>query len=375
MTDKLTVALLFGGRSSEHSISCATAGGVLAAIDRDRYTVIPVGITRDGAFVLEDDDPTKFTLSAAALPEVTDNGSRVLWPDSAASRELTVVDGSGRRSLGSVDLVFPILHGPYGEDGTVQGMLELVDLPFVGSGVLASALGMDKHFTKTVLQHSGLAVAPWHTVTADDWAETPDQAYAALAELGLPAFVKPARAGSSVGVSRVASPDQLAEAMAVALAEDDKVLIEAGLVGRELEVAVLQGRPGDPAHASVAGEVVVTGRDFYDFAAKYLDAAGIELVCPADLAPADLAEMQRIAVRAFEAIDAGGLARVDFFLTADGWVINEINTMPGFTPISMFPSCWLASGYTYPQLIDELIEVALARAAHKRRRTSAVVTE
>lgn len=325
--------------------------------------------------MLEDDDPTKFTLSAAALPEVTDNGSRVLWPDSAASRELTVVDGSGRRSLGSVDLVFPILHGPYGEDGTVQGMLELVDLPFVGSGVLASALGMDKHFTKTVLQHSGLAVAPWHTVTADDWAETPDQAYAALTELGLPAFVKPARAGSSVGVSRVASPDQLAEAMAVALAEDDKVLIEAGLVGRELEVAVLQGRPGDPAHASVAGEVVVTGRDFYDFAAKYLDAAGIELVCPANLAAADLAEMQRIAVRAFEAIDAGGLARVDFFLTADGWVINEINTMPGFTPISMFPSCWLASGYTYPQLIDELIEVALARAAHKRRRTSAVVTE
>ena len=375
MTDKLTVALLFGGRSSEHSISCATAGGVLAAIDRDRYTVIPVGITRDGTFVLEDDDPTKFALTAAALPEVTDNGTRVLWPDSARSRELIVVDDSGRRSLGSIDLVFPILHGPYGEDGTVQGMLELVDLPFVGSGVLASALGMDKHFTKTVLQQASLAVAPWRTITADDWADAPETAYAALDELGLPAFVKPARAGSSVGVSRVASADQLAEAMVVALAEDDKVLIEAGLVGRELEVAVLQGRPGEPAHASVAGEVVVTGRDFYDFAAKYLDAAGIELLCPADLAPADLAEMQRIAVRAFEAIDAGGLARVDFFLTADGWVINEINTMPGFTPISMFPSCWLASGYTYPQLIDELIEVALARAAHRRRRTSAVVTE
>ncbi|MGY4857223.1 D-alanine--D-alanine ligase family protein [Cryobacterium sp. AP23] len=375
MTDKLTVALLFGGRSSEHSISCATAGGVLAAIDRERYTVIPVGITRDGAFVLEDDDPTKFTLSAAALPEVIDNGSRVLWPDSATSRELTVVDASGRRSLGTIDLVFPILHGPYGEDGTVQGMLELVDLPFVGSGVLASAIGMDKHFTKTVLQQASLAVAPWRTITADDWADAPGMAYAALEELGLPAFIKPARAGSSVGVSRVTSRDQLAEAMTVALAEDDKVLIEAGLVGRELEVAVLQGRPGEAAHASVAGEVVVTGRDFYDFAAKYLDAAGIDLVCPANLDAADLAEMQRIAVRAFEAIDAGGLARVDFFLTADGWVINEINTMPGFTPISMFPSCWLASGYTYPQLIDELIEVALARASHRRRRPSAVVTE
>ncbi|MBX0298702.1 D-alanine--D-alanine ligase [Cryobacterium sp. 1639] len=375
MTDKLTVALLFGGRSSEHSISCATAGGVLAAIDRERYTVIPVGITRDGAFVLEDDDPAKFALSSAALPEVIDNGSRVLWPDSAASRELTVVDASGRRSLGTVDLVFPILHGPYGEDGTVQGMLELIDLPFVGSGVLASAIGMDKHFTKTVLQQASLAVAPWRTITADDWADAPGMAYAALEELGLPAFVKPARAGSSVGVSRVSSSDQLAEAMTVALAEDDKVLIEAGLVGRELEVAVLQGRPGEPAHASVAGEVVVTGRDFYDFAAKYLDAAGIDLVCPANLDAADLAEMQRIAVRAFESIDAGGLARVDFFLTETGWVINEINTMPGFTPISMFPSCWLASGYTYPQLIDELIEVALARAAHRRRRTSAVVAD
>jgi D-alanine-D-alanine ligase len=334
-----------------------------------------VGITRDGAFVLEDDDPTKFALTAAALPEVVDNGTRVLWPDSAASRELTVADASGRRSLGSVDLVFPILHGPYGEDGTVQGLLELVDLPFVGSGVLASAIGMDKHFTKTVLQHAGLTVAPWRTISADDWADTPALAYAALDELGLPAFVKPARAGSSVGVSRVTTLDQLAEAMTVALSEDSKVLIEAGLVGRELEVAVLQGRPGEPAHASVAGEVVVTGRDFYDFAAKYLDAAGIDLVCPANLADGDLAEMQRVAVRAFEAIDASGLARVDFFLTADGWVINEINTMPGFTPISMFPSCWLASGYTYPQLIDELIEVALARAAHRRRRTSAVVAD
>ncbi|QYF75170.1 D-alanine--D-alanine ligase family protein [Cryobacterium sp. PAMC25264] len=367
MTDKLTVALLFGGRSSEHSISCATAGGVLAAIDRDRYTVIPVGITRDGAFVLEDDDPEKFALTASALPEVTDNGTRVLWPDSAGNRELSIVDASGRRSLGTVDLVFPILHGPYGEDGTVQGMLELVDLPFVGSGVLASALGMDKHYTKTVLQHASLAVAPWRTITADDWDEAPGMAYAALEELGLPAFVKPARAGSSVGVSRVSSPDQLAEAMAVALAEDDKVLIEVGLVGRELEVAVLQGRPGEPTHASVAGEVVVTGRDFYDFAAKYLDADGIDLVCPAVLPADDLAEMQRIAVRAFEAIDADGLARVDFFLTEQGWVINEINTMPGFTPISMFPSCWLASGYTYPQLIDELIEVALARSARRRR--------
>jgi D-alanine-D-alanine ligase len=359
--DKLTVALLFGGRSSEHSISCATAGGVLAAIDRDRYTVIPIGITADGAFVLEADDPARFRLNAEALPRVVDNGTRVHWPDSTRSRELTVTDADGTRSLGTVDLVFPILHGPFGEDGTIQGMLELVGLPYVGSGVLASSLGMDKHFTKTVFQQAALPVAPWRTITAEDWAEAPGMAYAALEQLGVPAFVKPARAGSSVGVSKVSTPDQLADAMAVALAEDDKVLIEAGLVGRELEISVLQGRPGEPTRASVAGEVIVSGRDFYDFDAKYLDAPGIDLVCPAALSEAELDTMRGLAIRAFDAIDGAGLARVDFFLTANGWVINEINTMPGFTPISMFPSCWLASGYTYPQLIDELIEVALSR--------------
>ena len=286
------------------------------------------------------------------------------WPESTASRELTVTDADGSRSLGAVDLVFPILHGPFGEDGALQGMLELVGLPYVGSGVLASALGMDKHFTKTVFRQASLPIAPWRTITADDWAEAPGMAYAALEEVGLPAFVKPARAGSSVGVGKVSTREQLAGAMAVAFAEDTKVLIEPGLVGREIEVAVLQGRPGEPTRASVAGEVIVSGREFYDFAAKYLGAPGIDLVCPANLTADELAAMQKLAVRAFEAIDGAGLARVDFFLTPDGWIINEINTMPGFTPISMFPSCWLASGYTYPQLIDELIDVALAHAAH-----------
>lgn len=311
--------------------------------------------------MLEEDDPARFRLNAEALPRVVDNGTRVGWPDSTSSRELTVTDADGTRSLGTVDLVFPILHGPFGEDGTVQGMLELVGLPYVGSGVLASALGMDKHFSKTVFQQASLPVAPWRTITAEDWAQAPGLAYAALEDLGFPAFVKPARAGSSVGVSKVSSSAQLADAMTVALAEDGKVLIEAGLVGRELEIAVLQGRPGEPARASVAGEVIVSGRDFYDFDAKYLGAPGIDLVCPADLGDDELATMRALAIRAFDAIDAAGLARVDFFHTATGWVINEINTMPGFTPISMFPSCWLATGYTYPQLIDELIEVAMSR--------------
>lgn len=339
---------------------------MLAAIDRERYDVIPVGVTRDGAYVLERDDAAAFTLNPHAMPAVVDNGTRVRWPDSAASCTLTVREADGsERALGDADLVFPILHGPWGEDGTLQGMLELIGLPYVGSGVLASALGMDKHFTKTVLQHAGLPVAPWRTVSGYQWRTDPDAVLATIAPLGVPLFVKPARAGSSVGVTKLTGLDQLAAAMETALLEDDKVLIEAGLVGREVEIAVLGGRAGEPTRASVAGEIVVSGREFYDFAAKYLDAPGVELICPATLTADELADMQSLAVRAFDAIGGEGLARVDFFLTAAGFVINEINTMPGFTPISMFPKCWQASGLAYPQLIDELIDVALARAGHQ----------
>ncbi|AND16780.1 D-alanine--D-alanine ligase A [Rathayibacter tritici] len=335
---------------------------MLRAIDRDRFEVIPIGITPDGAFVLEEDRPEKFALDAAALPVVEDNGTRVHWPESVLSRELTVTaaDGSSR-SLGDVDVVLPILHGPWGEDGTVQGMLELVGVPYVGSGVLASALGMDKHFTKTVLQAAGLAVAPWYLVTEAEWRTDPGDASAALDELGLPAFVKPARAGSSVGVSRVGERAQLDAALEEAFAHDSRVLIESGVIGREVEIGVLGGRRGVPARASVAGEVIVTGRGFYDFEAKYLGASGIELVCPADLTGDELAEMRSLAVRAFDAIGAEGLARVDFFLTAHGFVVNEINTMPGFTPVSMFPRMWGASGVDYPHLIGELIDSALDR--------------
>jgi len=287
----------------------------------------------------------------------------VRWPERVGSRELTVVGEDGVPfTLGPIDIVFPILHGRFGEDGTVQGMLELVDLPYVGSGVLASSLGMDKHFTKTVLQAAGIAVAPWVRFTAHEWATAPEEVLASLGSLGSPAFVKPARAGSSVGVSKVSTPDAFRAAIELALAEDSTVLVETGLVGREVECAVLESLPGEGPRVSVAGEVVVTGRDFYDFEAKYLDAPGIELVCPADLRPEQLSEMQDLSRRAFEALGCAGLARVDFFLTADGFVVNEVNTMPGFTPISMFPSCWLASGLSYPELITELIEVARARS-------------
>ncbi len=358
-SDRIRVALVFGGRSSEHSVSCATAGGVLAALNRSRYDVVPIGITRDGAFVLEDDDPAKFRMEGG-LPSVVDNGTRIHWPASSLSRELTVRADSGTRSLGDIDIVFPILHGRFGEDGTLQGMLELLGLPYVGAGVLASSVGMDKHFTKTVLRASGVAVAPWVTISAAEWGHDRRARVESLG--GWPLFVKPARAGSSVGVSRATDDATLVAGIDLALREDTKALVETALIGREIECAVLAGRDGAPPRVSVAGEIVIPNGEFYDFESKYLapDAAG--LVCPADLTPEQLAEMQSLAARAFLAIDGTGLARVDFFLTADGFVVNEVNTMPGFTPISMFPKCWVASGLSYPELLDELIALGLETA-------------
>ncbi|WES65190.1 D-alanine--D-alanine ligase [Microbacter sp. GSS18] len=360
--NKPAVAVLFGGRSSEHSISSATAGGVLRAIDRDRFRVIPVGITRDGAYVLEDDDPEKFALNPDRLPEVVDNGTRVVWPESTLTRELKVVDASGERSLGDVDVVLPILHGRFGEDGTIQGFLELLGIPYAGAGVLMSAIGMDKHTTKSVLKAADVPVVPWVTVTRAGLERNRALWEQRIRALGLPVFVKPARAGSSVGVSKVADWSELDVALEVAFAEDSAVLVEQSVVGRELECGVLQSRDGGLPRVSLAGEIVVSGRDFYDFEAKYLGADGIDLVCPAELGDGELGEMQRIAARAFEAVGGEGLARVDFFFTGTEFFVNEVNTMPGFTPISMFPTCWIASGMTYPELVTELIDMALERA-------------
>jgi D-alanine-D-alanine ligase len=355
-----TVALLFGGRSSEHTISCATAAGVLAALDRDLYHVIPIGITRDGAFTLQPDDAAAFAMNPDAMPEVSDNGTRVHFPSSAVDREFTVTEADGTtRSLGEVDVAFPILHGPFGEDGTIQGLLELLGVPYVGNGVLASALGMDKHFTKNVLEAAGITVAPWVTVTRTQWELENVLWRGRASSLGLPVFVKPSRAGSSVGVSKVTSWEQLDAALEVAWAEDGKALIEKAMVGREIECGVLSARDGGSPRVSVGGEIIVTGREFYDFAAKYLDESAAQLLCPADLSDGETWEMQRIAARAFEAIGCSGLARVDFFFTGTEFVVNELNTMPGFTPISMFPKCWAAAGLTYPELIDELIQLGL----------------
>lgn len=359
--DKQTVVVLFGGRSSEHSISSATAGGVLGAIDRDRYSVIPVGITREGAFVLEEDRPEKFPLDAEHLPEVVDNGTRVLWPEPGGDRTLRVTHPDGSvTGLGEFDVVLPILHGQHGEDGTLQGYFDTLEVPYAGGGVLDSALCMDKHFMKVVLASAGIAVAPWITVRKREWDADTTSLTAQAAELGLPLFVKPARAGSSVGVSKVDSLEELAAAMDIAFAEDEKVLVETGVVGREIEVAILDGADG--ARASLPGEIILTSRGFYDFEGKYLGGDGVDVVCPAEVSAAELAAIQQTGILAFEAVDGRGLARVDMFLTADGTlVVNELNTMPGFTPISMFPKCWIASGLSYRDLITELIEAGLRR--------------
>jgi len=358
---KLNLVLLFGGRSSEHSISCATAAGVLGAIDRTKYNVIPVGITQQGVFVPAADDAAKWALRKGELATVPDEGSRIEFALDG-SREITRLDITGARSsLGQVDVVFPVLHGPFGEDGTIQGYLELLGVPYVGNGVLASAAGMDKEFTKALFLAAGVPVTPHVVIHQRDWLANPEAALAEVEKLGEPPlFVKPARAGSSVGVSKVKQLSEFKAAAKLAFESDNKLVVEKGLVGREVECAVISGRGTDAPRVSVAGEIVVTGREFYDFEAKYQDEDSVDLIIPAKLTDAELAEMQGIARKAFLALGCEGLARVDFFLTADGFFVNEINTMPGFTPLSMFPSLWQASGIAYPDLIDELVYLALS---------------
>lgn len=333
---------------------------MLSAIDRDRYAVIPVGITRAGAFVLEEDDPAKFALDPQRLPEVVDNGTRIVWPEAAGERMLRVRRDDGTlHDLGRIDVVLPILHGSHGEDGTIQGFLDTIEVPYAGGGIIDSAICMDKHFMKIALQAAGVPVSPGITVRAAE--AEPGIVTERMGGASFPWFVKPARAGSSVGVSKVHGPEDLADALRLAFAEDDKVLVERGVAGREIEVGVLEGRGGAPARASVPGEIVLTTREFYDFDGKYLGGDGVEVVCPAELSDTEVAAVREMALRAFASVDGRGLARVDFFLTADGPIVNEVNTMPGFTPFSMFPKCWIASGMSYPELISELVDTALER--------------
>jgi D-alanine-D-alanine ligase len=351
-TPRLRVAVIFGGVSSEHAISCVTAGSVLAALDPDRYDVVPVGITAAGRWVLASRD-TVLAIQGRELPHVADSGASV-----ALSGDPTAVPAA----LAGVDVVFPLLHGPYGEDGTIQGLLELAGVPYVGSGVFASAAAMDKVHMKKLLAAAGLEV-PAYAVVRKGRPSATD-----VLDLGLPVFVKPARSGSSIGISKVTRRGDLDAALALAHGHDPKALVETAVTGREIECGVLAGVDGAPAEASLPAEVrIAPGVEFYDFEAKYMPESGTEFDIPPDLEPDVIARIQQVALTAFDALDCEGLARVDIFLTPDGRVIvNEVNTMPGFTPVSMFPQMWAASGVDYVTLVGRLLDDAIRRGTGLR---------
>ncbi|MFF4453920.1 D-alanine--D-alanine ligase family protein [Streptomyces goshikiensis] len=365
---KPRVAVVFGGRSSEHAISVVTAGAVLRSIDRSKYEVLPIGITTDGRWALTADEPSRMAIADRKLPNVDDladseDGAVVLSVDPANREVVYTEPGAVPKALGEVDVVFPMLHGPYGEDGTLQGLLELAGIPYVGSGVLASAVGQDKDYMKRVFTSFGLNVGPYLTIRPREWTLDADAARGRIldfaAEHGWPLFVKPARAGSSIGITKVDDASGLDEAVREAQRHDPKIIVEALLRGREIECGVLEFEDGP--RASAPAEIPpVSSHDFYDFEAKYIDSASG--IVPAPLTPEQTAEVQRLAVEAFEAASCEGLVRADFFLTEDGtFVINEINTMPGFTPISMYPRMWQESGVEYQELVDRLIQAALRR--------------
>ena len=357
---RIRVAVVFGGRSGEHSISCVSAGSVLAHLDRDEFEVTAIGITPKGSWV-QVDPGVVLAIEDRTMPAVS-GGAAVMLPadPTVAALVPTGPDSVGRPAL-DVDVVFPVLHGPYGEDGTIQGLLELADLPYVGPGVLASAAGMDKEFTKKLLAAEGLPVGRYVVLRPG----TGTLSFPDRERLGLPVFVKPARAGSSLGVNRVDNWADLDHAIAVARAADPKVLVEAAMLGREIECGVLEF-PDGRIEASPCAEIHVQGHQFYDFDAKYLDDVATFDI-PADLPDDVAARVRQMAVAAFRALDAQGLARVDFFVTGDGEVsVNEVNTMPGFTPISMYPRMWQAAGLSYPELLSTLIRTALARGTGLR---------
>jgi D-alanine-D-alanine ligase len=373
--NKLRVGVLYGGRSGEHEVSLASAASVLAHLDRSRYEPVAIRIGRDGVWRLDGAGPTRVSaadvITAAQRGEAgpADAATVVLRPH-PSTEPLLVLDAHGTvTGRLAIDVIFPVLHGPFGEDGTLQGLLELADLAYVGPGVAASAVGMDKVLMKQVFEAHGLPQTRWCACTAFDWQHEPASVRQRALALGLPLFVKPANLGSSVGISKVRTANALDAAITEALQYDRKVIIEAGVdQAREIECAVLGN---DEPRASGAGEII-PGREFYDYEAKYLDDSSVSVI-PADLPDAQVRDVQRLAVAAFRAIDGSGLSRVDFLLSRStgALLLNEINTMPGFTTISMFAKLWAASGLPFGPLLDELITLALARhAARQALRTT-----
>jgi D-alanine-D-alanine ligase len=396
---KIRVAVVFGGRGPEHAVSCMGGGNVLRAIDRDRYEVVPVGITREGGWVLAADEPARLTITDGQLPSVeavADPGAQVVpWAGgSGAAGELappaepgqaltTSAPGRIPPLLSEVDVVLPLLHGPWGEDGTIQGLLELAGVPYVGAGVLASAVSMDKEYMKIIFQARGLPVGPHVVVRERDWPPAEDEGvlaagdsaavlerkrvFDAIAELGWPLFVKPARGGSSIGTSKASDLTELHASIENARQYDPKVIVEAAIEGSEIECAVLEGLPGGSPDASVPAQLMIDGdEEFYDFEAKYLDqASGVAI--PPPIPEEDQQEIRRMAALAFDAVSCEGLARVDFFYTPDGQIlINEINTIPGFALTSAFPMMWAATGIDLTQLIDRMLQTALRKGTGLR---------
>jgi D-alanine-D-alanine ligase len=386
---KIRVAVVFGGRGPEHAVSCLGGGNMLGAIDRDKYEVIPVGITRDGSWVLAADEPARLTATAGELPSVeavAEPGSEVVpWagrraagpgqslaPGAPGQPVTASAPGQIPHLLGQVDVVLPVLHGPFGEDGTIQGLLEMAGVPYVGAGVLSSAISMDKEYMKIVFRAKGLPVGPHVVVRPRDWPPeaadgTADAAALerkrvldAIIELGWPLFVKPARGGSSIGTSKASDLGELHRAIENARRYDPKVIVEAAVDGREIEVSVLEGQDGGPPDTSLPGQLLIDGgQEFWDFEAKYLDAAS-GMAIPAPIPAEHQQEIRRMAAQAFEAVSCEGLARVDFFYTRDGQIlINEINTIPGLTPASYFQKMWEVTGLEFGQVIDRLLQAAL----------------
>lgn len=361
------VLLLFGGRSGEHEVSCVSARHVAAALDPDRYEVIPIGIAKDGQWLLP--EPSRKVLEGGSLelPEKSfaAQGEPVTVHADRDHSALVPVDRAARlQPVSDIDVVFPVLHGPHGEDGTVQGLMELADFPYIGAGVLGSALGMDKEKMKILFRADGLPTADFVVIREHEWEAEREGSIEKASKLGFPCFTKPANLGSSVGINKCTDRDSLASGIEEALKHDRKTLIEAAVTGREIECGVLGN---EYPEASVCGEVIAS-RDFYDYVAKYIDELS-ETIIPADI-PDEVSEQIRdYSIRAFKAIDAEGMARIDFFYDEGGRgvVVNEINTIPGFTTISMFPKLWEASGVSYSKLVERLIELAMERHAKKRR--------
>jgi D-alanine-D-alanine ligase len=369
MQKKLRVGIIYGGKSGEHEVSIASAASVFKHIDRNKYEPVPIRIEKSGHWILGGEAPA--AISAAVVHEQARTAH--LAKTSSAVTALQSIEPTAALAPTHIDVVFPVLHGPYGEDGTVQGLLELANVPYVGAGVLGSAVGMDKAVMKTLFQARGLPVGPYIVALRREW----DRDQAAITrrvatELHYPVFVKPANLGSSVGISKAKSDEEFKEAMRVALDYDRKIVIEAAVPrAREIECAVLGN---DEPQASIPGEIVPS-REFYDYEAKYLDADGSTCLIPAPLEPEQVSTVQRLSIEAFRAVDGSGLARVDFLMARDTGeiLINEVNTMPGFTTISMYPKMWEASGLAYPDLLDRLVTLALERHADKQQLRTSIV--